>query len=165
MRTLFNSLVIVALLLVATTAERVQAHARLEAANPGPDAVVPVAPAEVRIWFTQELTLRGHDIAVTDASGVRLDNADAQIDQTDPDRKQLFATLQPLPPGTYLVTYTARSAEDGHDYVDSYSFTVDPSAPPAAEPGYVEPAPVDPSYIEPAPGGSLTPSLRGGSDC
>ena len=56
-----------------------------------------------------------------------------------------------LPAGVYLVTYTARSADDGHDYTDSYSFSVDPAAQPA-EPGQVEPAPVEPAPAEPGYG-------------
>jgi methionine-rich copper-binding protein CopC len=150
MRAFIGTLTIATLLLFSVTAERALAHARLESANPAPDTVV-APPPELRIWFTQELTLSGNDIVVTDAAGSRLDNADARVDQTDPNRKQLVVTLQPLPAGTYLVTYTARSADDGHDYTDSYSFAVDPAAapaetaPPAATPSQIEP-PADPGY-------------------
>jgi methionine-rich copper-binding protein CopC len=146
MRTLFGTLTIAVLLLFSVTAERALAHARLEAASPAPDAVV-APPSELRIWFTQELTLSGHDIVVTDAAGTRLDNADARVDQTDPNRKQLVVTLQPLPAGTYLVTYTARSADDGHDYTDSYSFSVDP----AVQPAGAAPASTEPVQGRPAP--------------
>ena len=150
MRAFSGALTIAALLLFSIAAERALAHARLEAATPAPDAVV-APPSEVRIWFTQELTLSGNDIAVTDPAGARLDNVDARVDQTDPNRKQLVVTLQPLPAGTYLVTYTARSADDGHDYTDSYAFTVDPALPPAAAPTETEPAPADPGYVGLAP--------------
>jgi methionine-rich copper-binding protein CopC len=101
------------------------AHSRLEQSNPAPDGTAS-SVSEVRIWFTQELTLRGNDIVVTDAAGNRVDNYDAYVDQADPDRKQLAATVQPLPEGTYTVTWTSSSAEDGHPATDSYSFSVLP---------------------------------------
>ena len=101
------------------------AHSRPEQSNPAPDGTVS-GLSEVRIWFTQELTLRGNDIAVTDAAGNRVDNYDAYVDQADPARKQLVATVQPLAEGTYTVTWTSSSAEDGHPGTDSYSFSVAP---------------------------------------
>ena len=106
------------------------AHARPVQSEPAADAYVS-SVGEVRIWFTQELTLRGNDIVVTDAFGNRVDNADAYVDQTDPDRKQLVATVQPLADGVYTVTWTSSSAEDGHPATESYSFSV---AAPAQEP-------------------------------
>jgi methionine-rich copper-binding protein CopC len=102
----------------------VAAHARLDHASPEPDSVVAEAPAEIRIWFTQELTLRGNELRVTDADGNQVDNLDAATDQTDPNRKQLVATIPVLGPGTYTVHYTSSSADDGHSYSDSYQFTV-----------------------------------------
>jgi methionine-rich copper-binding protein CopC len=99
------------------------AHSRPVQADPSPDTSV-AGLSEVRIWFTQELTLRGNDIVVTDAGGNRVDNADAHVDQNDPDRKQLVASVQPLADGTYTVTWTSSSAEDGHPATDSYSFSV-----------------------------------------
>jgi copper resistance protein C len=99
------------------------AHARLVQAEPVPDGSV-AGLTEVRIWFTQELTLRGNDIVVTDAVGNRVDNYDAYVDQSDPDRKQLVASVQPLADGAYTVTWTSSSAEDGHPATESYSFSV-----------------------------------------
>jgi len=99
------------------------AHARLSQANPAPDTTA-ASPPEVRIWFTQELTLHGNDIVVTDASGNRVDNADAHVDQNDPDRKQLVASVPPLADGSYSVTWTSQSAEDGDSVTESYAFSV-----------------------------------------
>jgi methionine-rich copper-binding protein CopC len=116
-----------------------------------PGSVAPAAPIEIRIWTTQELTLSGNALAVTDALGNRVDNLDAHVDQTDPNRKQLVASLQPLAPGQYTVTYTASSADDGHEFTDSYVFTVGPAAElPAAEPPAAELPPSDPLPAEPS---------------
>jgi methionine-rich copper-binding protein CopC len=104
------------------------AHARPTQASPAPDSMSP-PPTEIRIWFTQELTLRGNDIVVTDMSGARFDNADAHVDQSDSDRKQLVASLQPLSEGTYTVTWTSSSADDGHPATEAYTFTVVGEAP------------------------------------
>jgi methionine-rich copper-binding protein CopC len=101
------------------------AHARLERANPAPEAVIDTPPSEIRIWTTQELTLSGNSVAVLDAAGNRVDNGDARVDQSDPNRKQIAVTVPPLANGTYTVNFTLSSAEDGHSADDSYWFTVE----------------------------------------
>ncbi len=111
-------------MLMLVPASRASAHARLERADPAPESTVAAATPEVRIWTTQELTLGGNALTVTDADGTRVDNGDAQVDQRDPDRKQLVVTLPPLTDGTYTVNYTTTSAEDGDTFDGSYWFTV-----------------------------------------
>ena len=101
----------------------VSAHARLDRSEPASDATVS-APPEVRLWFTQELTLRGNDIVVTDTNGARVDAADARVDQADPDRKQVTVTLSPLADGVYTVTWTSSSADDGHSATETFTFSV-----------------------------------------
>jgi methionine-rich copper-binding protein CopC len=122
---LFLSIVgFTAALLLPNPLSIVQAHSRLDSAAPAPDSVVSDAPAEVRIWFTQELRLNGNQLTVTDAAGNRVDNDDAHVDQSDPDRKQMVASLQPLSAGQYTVNWVSQSAEDGHEANDSYAFSV-----------------------------------------
>jgi methionine-rich copper-binding protein CopC len=79
----------------------------------------------VRIWFTQELTLRGNELRVLDADGNQVDNGDARLDQGDPNRKQVVVSVPTLGPGTYTVSYTASSSDDGHTASDSYQFTIE----------------------------------------
>jgi methionine-rich copper-binding protein CopC len=117
------ALLLVGLGLIASQPPQTLAHARLEAAHPAPDPTVS-GLTEIHIWFTQELTLRGNDIAITDAWGNRVDNMDAYVEQSEPDRKLLRATVQPLADGVYTVTWTSSSAEDGHSATESYSFSV-----------------------------------------
>jgi len=102
----------------------VEAHARLDRADPAPDTTVTSGPAEIRIWFTQELTLSGNQLWVADQDGNQVDSGDARVDQSDPNRKQLIVSLPALPPGTYTVNYTSSSAEDGDKLTDSYRFTI-----------------------------------------
>ena len=116
--------VTITLALVLLLPASVAAHARLDRSLPAVDAVVESTPIEVRIWTSQELTLSGNRIQVTDAAGTRVDNDDARVDQSDPNRKQLAVSLQPLAPGAYLVTYTLASAEDGHSATDTFTFTL-----------------------------------------
>jgi methionine-rich copper-binding protein CopC len=118
-----SALLIITICALASFPSAALAHARLSQASPAPDGSV-AGLGEVRIWFTQELTLRGNDIVVTDEAGNRVDNADAHVDQSDPDRKQLVASVPSLPDGPYTVTWTSQSAEDGDSATDSYSFSI-----------------------------------------
>jgi copper resistance protein C len=118
-----TALLMFAICMIGSAPPVALAHARPVQSDPAPDSIV-AAVSEVRIWFTQELTLRGNDIVVSDALGNRVDNADAAVDQTDPDRKQVVASVQPLVDGTYTVTWTSSSAEDGHPATESFVFSV-----------------------------------------
>lgn len=113
--------------LIGVSVSPVSAHSRLDRAEPAPNATMAASPAEIRIWFTQELTLSGNNLTVSDANGTQVDNIDAHVDQSDPDRKQLVVTTTPLGSGTYTVTWTSSSAEDGHPATDAYTFTIDES--------------------------------------
>jgi methionine-rich copper-binding protein CopC len=119
------------------------AHARLARAEPSPSATLARAPTEVRIWTTQELTLSGNAVVVTDTSGGRVDNGDARVDQRDPNRKQLMVSLAPLSSGTYTVTFTTSSAEDGDKFTDSFRFTVQLAEEPTSAPLTENPDPSD----------------------
>ena len=124
MRLFTLALFLSATLLFGPTSRSAEAHARLDRADPGPETTVPTSPAEVRIWFTQELTLHGNELWVADPDGNQLDSGDARVDQNDPNRKQLVVSVPALAPGSYTVNYTSSSADDGHALTDSYRFTV-----------------------------------------
>jgi methionine-rich copper-binding protein CopC len=123
LRTLL-AVVIAAATLLLPFAENAIAHARLDQSQPAVDATLAEPPAEVRVWFTQELTLSRNEMAVYDVDGVQVDNGDTHVDQSDPNRKQLVVSLPWLSPGAYQVAYTSSSAEDGDLATDSYWFTV-----------------------------------------
>lgn len=128
MRLLMTICALSATLVLAQPTQPVLAHARWAQSSPAPDAILAASPPEVRIWMTQELMLHGSGIVTTDAAGLLVDNGDAHVDQADPDRKQLVVTLPPHGAGTYTVTYTTVSAEDGDTFTEAFSFTVAPDA-------------------------------------
>ena len=100
-------------------------HAEYDHSDPAADAVVAVAPTQVRIWFTQELFRRQgvNQIAVYDATEQRVDLDDAVI--ADDDRTLMTVSLAPaLPNGRYTVRWVALSAEDGHEGQGEFTFTV-----------------------------------------
>src|SRR5687767_9438050 len=106
-----------------------RAHGDIERSDPAADAVIPAAPAEVHIWFSQEVFRRegANVIEVRGPDGTQVDGGDTQID--DDDRKHAFVSLQPeLPPGLYTVSWRNLSAEDGHEGSGEFSFTVEGTA-------------------------------------
>lgn len=105
------------------------AHARYERSEPGDGAIVSAPPQQVDIWFIQELFRREGEnwIHVQDASGNRVDQGEALID--DDDRAHIWVELQTqLEPGTYLVTWHNLSAEDADSDEGEFSFSYDPQA-------------------------------------
>lgn len=106
-----------------------RAHAELERSEPAANTVIPTAPAEVHLWFTQELFKRkdANVIEVYGPDGVRVDQDNTRID--DDDRKHAFVSLKPgLTTGVYTVRWQNSSSDDGHEGSGEFSFTVDPAA-------------------------------------
>ena len=103
---------------------QVSAHAELDRSNPKAGSTVQGSPAQVEIWFTEEIA-EGSAIAVVDAAGKPATTAEAKLDLFDPDRKHLTVELAPnLPNGVYTVNWTSISAEDGDTESDSFTFTI-----------------------------------------
>src|SRR5215471_8974504 len=109
------------------------AHAILLRSDPAKDAVLPTAPSQVRMWFSEDLNPALSTASVINASnstasnvnapGHRVDNRDAHVSASD--SKEMDVTLSPnLPPAAYLVLYQTDSAEDGHILRGSFIFYV-----------------------------------------
>ena len=98
-----------------------QAHAFLDHANPAVGSTLQRAPATISIWFTQELEPAFSTISITDQGGQRVDGGDAQVDARD--QTLLRASLKPLPPGTYKVSWHVVSV-DTHTTEGSFTFRV-----------------------------------------
>src|SRR5215204_5725325 len=116
-RSLYRFLTTLTTVLIGLTLSvpNVLADAGYERAEPPADAVVPVAPSTVHVWFTQELFRREGDNAleVLASDGTRVDLQDVQMD--DDDRTHLFVTLEGnLPGDVYTVRWRTLSADDGH---------------------------------------------------
>jgi methionine-rich copper-binding protein CopC len=110
------------------------AHADLDRSIPADGDQLDVAPAQVEIWFTEELA-DGSTADVIGPDGERVDNGDAAIDLFDPERKHLVVTLQPgLQAGTYTVNWTSVSGEDDDTESGSFTFELTVTATPVASP-------------------------------
>jgi copper transport protein len=116
--------ILLALATISLTTVAVQAHARYGRSEPGADAVVLTAPAQLRVWFTEEVATQGSSLQVVDSAGNRVDAADGHVDLNDPDRKLMWATLMPLADGVYTVNWVTVSGEDGDQADGSFRFGV-----------------------------------------
>jgi methionine-rich copper-binding protein CopC len=82
------------------------AHAQLIHAEPPAGVVLSTAPNQVMLKFNEKLEPIFSSIVVRDALGMRVDNNDAYIDKSN---AIMRITLQPLPPGAYIVQWRALS--------------------------------------------------------
>jgi copper resistance protein C len=112
-------LLLLPVLLFAAPAAR--AHAFLDHASPAVGSTVRQPPAAISIWFTQELEPAFSTVTITDQSGQRVDGGDAKVDARD--QTLLRASLKPLPPGTYKVSWHVVSV-DTHTTEGTFTFRV-----------------------------------------
>lgn len=101
-----------------------QAHARYARSEPGADTVVATAPQQIRVWFTEEVRTSGSSLQVVDSAGNQVDTGDGHVDLNDPDRKLMWATLNPLADGVYTVNWVTISGQDGDQAEGSFRFGV-----------------------------------------
>jgi hypothetical protein len=106
---------------VVASASSARAHAFLDHASPAVGSSVPASPANVTLWFTQDLEPAFSDVTVTNEAGQRVDLGNAQIPQGSPAELQIG--LKPLPPGTYLVSWHVVSV-DTHPTEGTFTFEV-----------------------------------------
>lgn len=97
------------------------AHAILVKSQPLKDASITVTPTQVDVWFNDKVGSEYKALAVIDSNGKRFDNKD--VTQETFDQSHLFATVQPLPPGTYTVRYRVVSI-DTHIVTGKFQFSV-----------------------------------------
>src|SRR5947209_15778093 len=100
-----------------------EAHAILLRSDPAKDAVLRVAPDQVRMWFSEALNPAFSTAVVVNGANQRVDNRDAQV--APGDTSEMDVTLQPnLPPAVYVVVWRTDSNDDGHVLTGSFLFTV-----------------------------------------
>jgi hypothetical protein len=104
-----------------TVQSRAMAHAFLDRAEPRVGSVVPAAPKEVKIWFTQEPEHAFSSIQVFDANDKEIDKADTHTDAND--NKVLIVSLPELGAGTYKVVWHVLSI-DTHRTQGEFKFSV-----------------------------------------
>jgi len=116
----FGVLSLGALLFLASGAG---AHAFLDRADPPVGSTVRTAPAQVRIWFTEELEPAFSRILVFNQAGQQVDKRDSQ---TDPGNAAILRiSLPSLTPGTYKVVWRVLSV-DAHITDGDFTFQVAP---------------------------------------
>ena len=81
------------------------------------------APAELKLWFTEEIEAAFSTVKVLDAQGRRVDKADARVDLAD--RSLLRVSLATLGPGVYTVEWRVVSV-DTHVTQGDFTFHVGP---------------------------------------
>jgi len=96
------------------------AHAFLDHASPRVGSSVRAPPAEVRLWFTQELEPAFSTVSVHDASGKRIDHGDVKVEDGG---DVMRVSLPQLEPGRYKVTWRALSI-DTHVTEGDFMFEV-----------------------------------------
>src|SRR5437763_6444104 len=100
-----------------------EAHAILLRSDPAKDAVLRVAPDQVRMWFSEALNPAFSTAVVVNGANQRVDNRDAQV--APGDTSEMDVTLQPnLPSAVYVVVWRTNSNDDGHVLTGSFLFTV-----------------------------------------
>ena len=101
----------------------VMAHAMLDRSTPRVGSSVRAAPGRVELWFTEPLEPAFSTVKVVDAGERQVDGRDAVVDMAD--RKHLFVSIAPLPPGRYRVVWRVVSV-DTHATEGDFIFDVSP---------------------------------------
>jgi len=112
-----------ALALLAVAAPAASAHAFLDHANPAVGSTVHGSPAQVQLFYTQDLEPAFSTVQVVDANGKQVDKGNKAVDPTNP--AELEVSLSTLPPGEYNVIWRVLSV-DTHTTEGKFSFTVAP---------------------------------------
>ncbi len=119
-RWLIRALVLLALLAFSTGIA--SAHAALVKSDPAPNAVLSRAPAQVQLWFDEEVDPRFSEIQVLDASRTEVQTGPVQPAPGDP--RSVLVSLKPLGNGSYTVVWKVLSATDGHITRGVFAFAV-----------------------------------------
>lgn len=109
------------LMMVATP--EAGAHAFLDHAAPAVGSAIYGSPAQVRLWFTQELEPAFSTVQVLDRIGRQVDKQDKLVDRANPVLLQV--SLPELAPGRYRVVWRALSV-DTHVTEGDFTFDVVP---------------------------------------
>ncbi len=114
-------LLVIVLGVMAMLPERVDAHAFLERSDPSENRVLPEAPAEVSLIFTEPLEPDFSSAELYDATGAVIPTEPSRIGEAN----QLMLTLPTdLPNGTYTVQWRNVSSVDGHPQQGFVPFTI-----------------------------------------
>jgi methionine-rich copper-binding protein CopC len=114
---------IFALLAMALSAQAAHAHAFLDHAVPAVGSTVAAAPAQVRLFFTQDLEPSFSGATIADANGQPVATGAAVFDPQNP--AEMVLNLPKLAPGHYKVSWHALSV-DTHRTTGAFGFDIQP---------------------------------------
>jgi methionine-rich copper-binding protein CopC len=114
-------LALIALVVLLGGAGEGSAHAFLDHADPRVGSTIKTPPAQVRLWFTQQLEPAFSTMRVLDAAGKQVDKQDVKVDASKPDL--LTVSVPSLGPGTYKVVWRVLSV-DTHVTEGDFTFTI-----------------------------------------
>ncbi len=117
-----TALLVACFLIWLAQAQGILAHAEYLRSLPAADSDNLTAPAQVQVWFSENIAPPGSALSVRDGRGAAVDNGDSHVAPDDP--TELIVTLRPLPPGIYTVLWRNTSQDDGHASAGSFPFTV-----------------------------------------
>lgn len=112
-----------ALALLALAAPSADAHAFLDHASPAVGSTVHGSPAQVQLFYTQNLEPAFSTVKVVDSNGKEVDKGNKTVDPKNP--AELEISLNTLPPGIYKVIWRILSV-DTHTTEGKFEFTVAP---------------------------------------
>jgi methionine-rich copper-binding protein CopC len=104
------------------------AHADYDRSDPAADAVIPVAPDRVDVWFTEDVrkVAGANSLEVIDPNG-QVVSGELAVD--DDDRTHVSVPLNTgLPEGVYTVNWMTTSDHDGDTEDGSFTFTLSSAA-------------------------------------
>jgi methionine-rich copper-binding protein CopC len=114
---------VLAMLSAAMPAGAASAHAFLDHAVPAVGSMVSVAPAEIRLFFSEAVEPSFSGIELTTADGTAITTGAATVDARDP--MQLVLKVPPLLPGPYRVRWHVVSV-DTHRTEGDFTFEIRP---------------------------------------
>lgn len=113
------------------------AHATPTSYIPDASSVVPKAPAQVTIHFSENVDPNASSISVADPSGALASKGDAHV--VNGDRRTLAIAVTDKGNGAYRVSWSVVSADDGHFTRGGYVFVVGKGTPtPAVDTSSIE---------------------------
>ena len=107
--------------LIGLTATTIAAHASLSSSSPAAGSVVDAAPGEIVLHFTEPVDLTTDAVRLIDSTNATV--ALGTVDQSQGSSSIVAAIPQALADGTYLVAWSAVSA-DSHPIRGAFTFSV-----------------------------------------
>jgi methionine-rich copper-binding protein CopC len=98
-------------------------HTRLVKSIPSKDTTLTESPASLQLWFSEKIELPISKVQLVGPGNRVVPTANITRDDTKPDAPVVALLVTDLAAGTYVVNWTAGSA-DGHAVKGAYRFTV-----------------------------------------